>query len=58
MSEIKGFKLVTTLVLVFEKIESEHKIKYATFYLHSKAEVIINGSDMDNVFQSIYTKKI
>ena len=28
MSELKGFKFVTTLVLEFEKIESEDKTKY------------------------------
>ena len=32
--EIKGFKFVTILVLVFEKTENENKIKYDTFYLH------------------------
>ena len=42
------------LVLVFEKMESEDKTKYDTFYLHSKAETIINESDIDNLFKPIY----
>ena len=59
MSELKGFKFVTTLPLVLKKIESEGKTKYDTFYLHSKAETIINESDIDdNVFKSIYTTVI
>ena len=40
---------------MFKKIESEDKIKYDTFYSSSKAEIIINESDIDDVFQSIYT---
>ena len=44
-----------TLVLVFKKIESEDKIKCDTFYSSSNAEIIINKSDIDDVFQSIYT---
>ena len=44
-----------TLILVFKKIESEDKTKYDTFYSHSKAETITNESDIDGVFQLIYT---
>ena len=54
MTQLKGFKIVTTLVLVFKKIESEDKTKYDNFYSSSKAETIINKSDIDDVFQSIY----
>ena len=46
---------MTTLVLVFIKIESEDKTKYDNFYSSSKAEIIINESDIAEVFQSIYT---
>ena len=46
---------MTTLVLVLTKIESEDKTKYDNFCSSSKAEIIINASDIDNVFQSIYT---
>ena len=53
-TQLKGFKFVTTLVLVFKKIESEDKTKYDNFYPSSKAEIIVNESDIDNVFQSIY----
>ena len=46
---------MTTLFLVFKRIESEDKIKYENFYSSSKVEIIINESDIDDVFQSIYT---
>ena len=55
MTQLKGFKFVTTLVLAFKKIESKNKTKYDNFYSSSKAEIIINESDIDNVFQSIFT---
>ena len=46
---------MTTLALVFKKIESEDKTDYETFYSNTKAEIIINKSDIDDVFRSIYT---
>ena len=52
---------MTTLVLGFKKIESlesEDKAKYNTFYSNSKAEMIINESDIDDVFKSINTTVI
>ena len=49
---------MTTLVLVFKKVESENKTKYDIFYLQSKAETIINESDIDDVVKSIYTRII
>ena len=55
LSELRGFKFVTTLALVFKKIESEEKTKYDTFYSNSIAEIIINESDIDDLFQSTYT---
>ena len=58
LNQLKGFKFVTTLVLVFKKIESEDKTKYDTFYSHSKAKTIINESDIDDVFELIYTTTI
>ena len=58
MTQLKGFKFVTALVFVFRKIESEDKTKYDTFYSNSKAEIIINESDIDDVFESIYTTVI
>ena len=58
LSELKGIKFVITLVLVLKKIENEDKTKYDTFYSHSKAETIINESDIDDVFESIYTTVI
>ena len=53
LNQLKGFKFVTTLVLVFKKIESEDKTKY-----DSKAKTIINESDIDDVFELIYTTTI
>ena len=58
MTQLKGFKFVTTLVLVLKTIESEEKTKYGNFYSISKAEIIINKSDIDDVPQLIYTKII
>ena len=55
LTQLKDFKLVTTLVLVFKKIESEDKTKYDNFYSSSKEEMIINGSGIDDTFQPIYT---
>ena len=54
MTQLKGFKFVTTLVLVFKKIESKDKTKYDNFYTSSKVEIIINEGDIDDGFQSIY----
>ena len=55
MTQIKGFKFVTIVVLVLKKIESEDKTKYDNFHSSSKAEIIINKSDIDDMFQSICT---
>ena len=57
MSELKGFKFLITLVLVFNKIESENR-KYDTFYSHSKVATVQSVSDIHDVFQSIYTTVI
>ena len=48
MSKLRRFKLVATLVLVF-------KTTFDNFYSSSKAEKMINESDIDDAFQSIYT---
>ena len=53
-TQLRGLKFVKTLVLVFKKIEIKDKTKYDNFHLSSKAETIINESDIVNVFQSIY----
>ena len=55
MNELKGFKVVTTIILKFKMIESNDKRKYTIFYFHSKAEIIIKESEIDYVFKSIYT---
>ena len=51
-------ELRATLVLVFKKIESDNKTNYPTFYSNSKVEIIINGSDIDDVLESVYTTVI
>ena len=47
-------KFETILVLEFKKIEGDDETKYSTFYSNSKAETIINESDTNYVFKSIY----
>ena len=55
LTQLKDFKFVTTLYLVFKKIESEDQTKYEKFYSGSKAEVFFNESVLDDMSQSIYT---
>ena len=55
LTGLKGFKFVTTLALVFKRRKSEDKTKYDNFNSNSKSEIIINESDIDDVFQPIYT---
>ena len=38
LTQLKGFKFVTTLFLELKKIESDDKTKYDTFYSHSQTE--------------------
>ena len=52
LPELKRFEFVTTFVR--ENTRYDDNAKYNTFYSNSKAEAIINESDIDNVFQSIY----
>ena len=54
MTELRGFKF-ETLALVFKKTESEDKTKHKTFYSNSKAEIILNEIEIDDVFKLIYT---
>ena len=39
LTQLKGFKFVTTLVLVSKKIESEDETKFENFYASSNAEI-------------------
>ena len=55
MSELRGCKFVTTLVLVFKRMKNTDKSKFNNFYSNSKVEIIINETDIENVFKSIYT---
>ena len=55
MSELRGFKFVTALLLELKEIESHDATKYSTFYWNSKAETTINGSNIDNAFKSVYS---
>ena len=54
LPELRGFKFVITLILVFQKIESGDKKKFDNFYSSSKVEIIVNEKDIENVFKSIY----
>ena len=53
MTELRGFKFVATLVLVFKKIEIDDKAKYDTFCSNSKAEVIINKNGISLYYSYI-----
>ena len=55
MSKLRRFKFVTTLVLVFKNILREDLTKFDNFYSSSKLEIIIDESDIDSVFESIYS---
>ena len=55
LSELRGFNFAVTIVLEFKKRQSYDKTLYSTFYSNSKAETIINESDIDDVFESIYS---
>ena len=46
---------MTTLVIEFTKIKREDATKYTNSYSKSKAETIINESDIEDVFESVYT---
>ena len=54
--ELRELKFVTSLVLVFTKIESDDDTNYNTFYSDSNADIIVHESDI--VFDSIYNKVI
>ena len=55
LSKLRGFKFVTTLFLKVKKIENDYEIKFTIFYSNPKAQAIINKSDIDDLFESIYT---
>ena len=55
LPQLRRFTFVTTLALVFKKIESKDKTKYDNIYSSSKTVMIVNESDIKNVFKSIYT---
>ena len=54
MTQLKGFKFLTTLALVFKEIEGEDETRFDIFYSNSKVEITITEGDIDDVFQSIY----
>ena len=45
------------LIFFFKKhrLENDDETKYSTFYSSSKAEKICNKSDIDDLFESIYS---
>ena len=58
LTDLKGFIFVTTLILEFQKNSRYNETKYSTFYLPSKAEKNINETDVDDVFESIYSATV
>ena len=55
-TELKEFKFVMTLVLQSKKRESDDETKYSSFYSTSKAETIVNESEIDDVYESIIVR--
>ena len=49
LSKLREFKCITTLILEFTKIEIDDGTEFSTFYSNSKAETIINESDIDDI---------
>ena len=49
LSELRGFKILTKLVLEFKKIESDNETKYSIFCSNLKAQTTINEKDTDDV---------
>ena len=58
LSQLRRFKFVTTLVLVFKRIKSKDKTKFDNFYSTSKAEIIIRESDIESDNYNKYTKNL
>ena len=55
---MRDFKFATTLVTEFKEIGINDAIKYGTFYSNSKSEIIINESDLDVAFESVFSTVI
>ena len=52
LTQLRGFKVLATLVLVFKKIETSDETKYDNLY---SAQNLIKESDVENVLKSVYT---
>ena len=52
LTQLRGFKVVATLVLVIKKIETSDETKYDNLY---SAQNLIKESDVENVLKSVYT---
>ena len=52
--ELRGFKFVTHCFYRL-KIGSKNVTKYSNFYWNLKAETIINESDIDDLFEPMYS---
>ena len=55
LTQLEGFKFVKALVSMFKKTQNENKTKYDTFYSRSKGERVITETEINDVFESIYT---
>ena len=58
INSIGRLQICNNISFSVEKVKSEDKAKYDTFFSISKAGIVINESDIDDVFQLIYTTVI
>ena len=53
LADLRGFEFVKTLAVSIKK-ENDDERKYSTFYWNWNAEIIINDSDTNDTFESVY----
>ena len=53
MTDLKGLRFLATFALEFKNIKTDDETKYSIFYPSSKAETVINKSDIDDAFESV-----
>ena len=58
LKKLRDFKFVIISVLIFKKSINEDETKYCVFYSNSKVETIIQDTDIDSIFESIYSTAV
>ena len=53
MTDLKELRFLATFALEFKNIKTDDETKYSTFYPSSKAETVINKSDINDAFESV-----